>query len=424
MFDESGGLQTGAATNRRNLPDWTRGLAEGPTARGFDYSFGHAASADIPPYNYFESGDWVTSESVWSPGASEFGVDFMRPGWRDPDWDPRTVTQTLTGKAVDYIEDRLESSDAPFFLNLSLPSPHSPTSPNPAFQGTTAGQYTDFLGEVDHAVGEVVGAIERMGALDDTLIIFTADNGASENITQLAFNNPTHRAAGYIDNVEARGQKFDAYEGGHRVPFIARWGAGASGESTVHPGVVTDELINLQDLYTTAAGLAGESLATDEGVDSYDILPALLGDGADLRIREANFSVSQNGVVALTRQDDERNEWKLIYSSGGGFTGGSSEPGGARIDENFVDVSPFLSRRMQLYNLTTDPGERSNLFVLGGVSAEEVALASQMRALMTSYITSGRSAPLLRIPEPNTSSMAALAALFIRATVVRRACLT
>jgi len=391
VYNSSGGLVTGAPSNQSIQPDWNQGLGEGPAARGFDFSFGHVTSTDFGPYKYFQNDEWVNTSSVWTTGQVEFGVDLMREGWRDPNWNPHTVTRNLRDRTIQYIADQALDTSQPFYLQFSLSAPHTPTAPHADFAGTTAGNYTDFVAELDDAVGAITGALQQHGLAENTLVIFAADNGAFEGYSKRAENNPTHEAAGYLQDStgvvkEIRGQKFDTYEGGHRVPFIAKWGDGTPIGSTIQPGAITDEIINLQDFYRTAATLAGASLRPTEGVDSFSILPVLEGDGTDLELREATFSTSDAGAFSISSRDDQGVQWKLIYSRGAGRSNDTI------VNANQANIQPHLSN-LQLYNLAIDLGETTNLLTNGGVSSSELTKVLELHAMMYGYLASGNTVP-------------------------------
>ena len=394
VYDAGGQRITGDPGDRDIVPDWSRGISDGPSERGFDYSFGHVSSADIPPYKYFENGRWVTDRAVWTPRGGGDQIDqrddSVRPGWSDPNGDFNAIQRRLQTQALQFVDDNA-GRDQPMFLYIALSAPHTPDSPHPGFQGATAHLYTDYVKEVDSVVGHVIRALADTGELDHTLFIFTSDNGAN----RARANHSDHHGSGvFPDGTYLRGQKADTWEGGHRVPFVARWGDGTAAGSTIQPGTVNSELINLLDFTRTAAAIAGAPLLPTEAVDSWNILPALLGDGTDQRIREAQFSVSYGGRYAIAQKDDDGNEWKLIFSSGSG--GGFSIPMGIGVDPTRADLTGDLDN-LQLYNLATDPGETNNL--LGGtVSPDAMAKLVELHAIMRGYLLSDHSAPVAIAP--------------------------
>ena len=183
------------------------------------------------------------------------------------------VLPNLTRHVVDYIERRAESPDQPFFLYFPLPAPHWPWVPTEEFIGRSgAGKYGDFVTQVDASIGMVVDALKGTGQFENTLVIVTSDNGAEWD--------PSHieEFGHHANHASQRGKKRDAWEGGHRMPFIASWPA------RVAAGSSSDQTICLTDLMATAAEIAGYELPADAAQDSVSILPALLGtDSGPLR---------------------------------------------------------------------------------------------------------------------------------------------
>lgn len=334
-------------------------IKNGPTTHGFDYFFGITASLDIPPYIYIEN-DQSTTQNIDSIGKRD-GKEFWRKGQIGDDFTHEGVLPTLTEKAVEYIHQQAQTPD-PFFLYFPLPAPHTPILPTEAFKGKSkTNAYGDFVMMVDDVVGQIVKALTYSGVSKNTLIIFTSDNGCSPmaDFEELATfgHDPSH---------VFRGHKADIFEGGTRVPFFATW-----------PGVIpqyskSDQTICLTDLMATVAQITGDTLAPNEAEDSYDLLPALLGQTLPTPIREATVHHSINGSYAI-----RQGKWKLIFCPG---SGGWSEPRPAKAKE--MDLPP-----LQLYDLDQDIAESENLV------AEHPELVERLRLLMEKYIREGRSTP-------------------------------
>jgi arylsulfatase A len=338
--------------------DFAAPLRGGPIDHGFDTFFGQHASLDIPPYFYIDQDRCVEiptadiaahSSADWSPiqGA------FWRAGKIAPSYKHADVLPTYTRKAVEYLESRGKPSVAgkPFFFYIAFTAPHTPWVPMEQFRGKSmGGLYGDFVAQVDDAVGQVLAAIDRAGLSRNTLVIFTSDNGPvwyPEDVKKFG-----HSAAG-----NWRGMKGDAWEAGHRMPFIARW------PGKIAAGTESKQTICFTDMMATFASVAGRPLAADVGEDSYDLLPLLLGRQIAGPLREATVSESSQGVLAI-RQGD----WKLIPHLGsGGFTRPATvrpTPGG-----------PIG----QLYNLQEDPQETNNLY------GREPAIVKRLTALLEKY---------------------------------------
>lgn len=263
----------------------------------------------------------------------------------------------LTQKSVEYINSRA-SKEKPFFLYVPLGSPHTPILPSPDWQGKSKlGKYGDFVMQTDNVLGEISAALERHGMTENTLLIFTSDNGCSKTagIKELANK-------GHIVSAHLRGSKADIWDGGHRIPFIVKW------PGKVQPGSTNDQLICLTDLFATLADLAGVPVPSGTCEDSVSFLPALHGNP----IRSSREGVVHHSVSGHFAY--RQNKWKLILARG---SGGWSSP-----KENQVsDDAP----KAQLYNLTKDPGERKNLY------REEPELASRLLAQLKRDVTAGRS---------------------------------
>jgi arylsulfatase A-like enzyme len=338
--------------------DYARPLKPGPNAVGFDYFFGIPASLDMPPYVFVEN-EGVTEAPTEMIAASEMrrkgGNGFWRAGAIAPHFKHIDVLPTLTEKAVAFVGK--QTKDKPFFLYFALNAPHTPWVPTDEFRGKSkADWYGDFVAQVDASAGRVLEALDRAELADNTLVILTSDNGAHwlpEDIEKWG-----HRANGNL-----RGQKADIWEGGHRVPFLARW------PGKIKPGTTSDELVCLTDLFATTAALVEHRLADDAGEDSYNLLPALLGEKRERPVREAIVHHSSDGTFAI-----RQGPWKLALALGShGFSAPQNvkpEPGGPTG---------------QLYNLADDLGETKNLWLQ---KPDEV---TRLTALLEKYKKEGRS---------------------------------
>ncbi len=336
--------------------DITLPLSAGPNDLGFDYFFGITASLDIPPYIYIENNQ-STSDQIDSIDGRP-GQEFWRPGQIGHDFDHMGVLPKLTEKARDFISES-SNQDDPFFLYFPLPAPHTPILPTPEFVGKSkTNLYGDFVMMVDDVVGQVMEALEESGVAENTLIIFTADNGTSPRC-----NFPFLDSLGHQPSYLFRGHKADIFEGGHRVPFVARWPA------SVSPGSKIDHTICLTDLLATAAELGGEALLENEGEDSYSFLPLLLNQEDNWsRPKVVNHSI--NGSFAIRDGD-----WKLNICPG---SGGWSHP-------TPKETATMDLPEVQLYNLRDDIGEKDNL---AGQFPEKVQTLTD---ILQKYIDDGRS---------------------------------
>jgi len=298
-----------------------------------------------------------------------FGLD----GPMTPGWTLEAVMPRLTARAVDYVTDRGDGVD-PFFLYLPLTAPHTPIVPAERFRGTTdAGAYGDYVREVDWTVGRVLDALDRAGVADDTLVIFTSDNGP-EHLDALDHDHDAQaydriREHGHYSMGGLRGIKRDTWEGGHRVPFVARW------PGQVPAGTEADTTVCLVDLLRTLASVLGADLPVDAGEDSYDILSALRGD-ADGPIREATVHHGVDGTLAI-----RKDEWVLIDAPSGDRN--DAEPAWFREERGYEPHD----QPGALYDLSVDRAQRDNRY------ADRPGTVASLRSLLERYRERGRSVP-------------------------------
>lgn len=337
--------------------DFTRPITEGPLTVGFDYFFGIAASLDMAPYCYIDN-DRVTAIPEEDTQGQDFPMNW-RAGKKSPDFEHDQVLSVLTEKAVGWLtETHKKSPERPLFLYFPLTAPHTPVLPLPEFQGRSqAGSYGDFVVQVDHVVGRVLKAIDDLGIRENTLVIFTSDNGSTMTI------RPFFQKYQHATNYHFRGQKSDIWEGGHRVPFLVRW------PGRVERGTTCEAAICLTDLLGTFAQIVGDTLPETCGEDSFGFLPLLTGEARTVD-RPPVVMHSINGKFAVRRGD-----WKFLDCRGSG---------GWSLAENRV---PDGAPAGQLYNLRDDIGEQVNLF------QARPEIVSELRAVLGTIRESGRSAP-------------------------------
>ncbi len=347
--------------------DFSRPIRNGPIDSGFDYYFG-VDLPNLPPYCYIENNRTVGIPTEHKPKHIWNG-DYDEAGPMMKGWNLTNILPDLTAKVVNYIDQQAENSPRhPFFLYFSLTAPHTPIVPAPQFVGRSqAGPYGDFVHQVDWTVGQVMKALERNGLAKDTLILVTSDNGspARDGKNMGGEIGAVTQRYGHHPNDPLRGMKADIWDGGHRVPFIARW------PGRIPPNTTSDETICLVDLMATCAAILGEKLPANAGEDSYNILPALLGERLDKPIREATVHHSGGGMFAL-----RQGPWKLILGRGpAGFSGPEIQPGSGEPPG-------------QLYNLAEDLAETRNLF------QEQPEIVERLTRLLYKYKNEGRSRPL------------------------------
>lgn len=331
--------------------DYTRKISAGPVDRGFDWYYGISASLDMPPYCLIENRNVLALPTQTMPQSRQLALSVSQ-GARSDGFELDAVLPAFTQKAVEFIESKAKSN-TPLFLYLPLNSPHLPVVPGKEWRGKTgAGDYADFTAQTDATVGAVMASLDAAGIADNTLILFTSDNGGlwhawqAREADDLAAYKPTPRGAynaghGHHSNAHLRGAKADIWEGGHRVPFIIRWPA------KVAPGVVSAALVELTDVIATLAQIVDFKLPADAAEDSFSFLPVLLDAKGRGAARPFSVHHSINGSFAL-RQGD----WKFTPVRGSaGFT-----------VPKIIQPKPGEPAG-QLYNLAEDPRETNNLFL-------------------------------------------------------------
>jgi arylsulfatase A-like enzyme len=279
------------------------------------------------------------------------------------------VLPDLTRKAIEYVRSRAADAKQgkPFFLYLPFASPHTPVAPTKEWQGKSGlNYYADFVMQTDAAIGEVLKTLDAEGLTQNTLVIFTSDNGCSP---QADF--PTLESKGHDPSQVFRGHKADIYEGGHRVPFIARW------PGRIQPGSTSNQTVCLTDFMRTTADILGVKLPDTAAEDSVSLLPVMLGKSS-APVREATVHHSVNGSFAI-----RQGRWKLEFCPG---SGGWSNPRPGQHDTSRMPL-------VQLYDLEADIAEEHN------VQDKHPEVVARLTALMEKYAKDGRSTP--GRPQPN-----------------------
>lgn len=353
--------------NRPEHFDWSRRIPDGPLDHGFDHYFGDTV-INFPPYAWIEDDrmaqvpDVMKDESTW-PKIKEGNWE-CRGGPMVSGWNPYEVLPTLGDKAVAYIESRAEAGE-PFFLYFAFPSPHAPIIPNDEFDGKSgAGPYGDFVVESDHVAGRILAALEKAGLAENTIVVFSADNGPEH------YAYPRDKAHGHWSAHPLRGLKRDIYEGGHHVPFIVRWpGVTKAGETRA-------ALVSQIDLYATFAEALGFDLPDDAAEDSHSMLPYLKGDAEAVRTSHVHNTFAKAWAI---RDGD----WVLIDAP----TGTHSKRGAQAFEERKGYGKDELP--VELYDLGTDIGQRRNL------AAEHPDRVTAMRMLLEKTRRDGRTRPVV-----------------------------
>lgn len=330
--------------------DWTKPIPGGPLSHGFDYYFGDDVP-NFPPYAWFENDRVITTPTVslTTTAATAEGQWEARPGPALKDWDFWAVMPELTKKAEQWIGR--QRRDQPFFLYFPFTSPHAPIVPTKEFTGKSqAGGYGDFVVQTDDTVGRVLAALEKHGFAENTLVIFSADNGP-ERYAYDRIKNSGHRSMGPL-----RGLKRDIWEGGHRVPFVVRW------PNMVPADKVSDGLISQIDIYATVAAIVGAEIPSGSAEDSYNQLALLKGSGPTARETLVHNTNPQG--YALRHGD-----WVLIDAKTGGVS---------PVPEWFDDDNGYSknSQPGELYNIRKDLVQKNNLY------AELPEKVAELKALL------------------------------------------
>lgn len=350
--------------------DWTKRFPGGPVDQGFDRYFGDG-TINFPPYCWIENDRFVTipTKPVIKSEPLAGGGNF-RPGPMAESWSPYDILPTMTEKTVEWISE--QTSDQPFFVYLAFNSPHYPIVPNEEFHGkSNAGYYGDFVIETDAMVGKVLAALEEGGLAENTMVIFSADNGAETHAFERLERFDQWSSGAF------RGVKRDIYEGGHRVPFVVRW------PGQIEAGTVSDEVVSQVDLAATFASMVNYSLTNEEAIDSYNLLPVLRSEDYSRPLRTATVQNTFAEKFAL-RQGD----WVLIDTSSGA-TNKESE----RYLEHFGLEAYGKDIPGLLFNLKNDPRQSENLY------AKHPEKVESMRSLLNRYLSGEPCAPT-RISRP------------------------
>jgi arylsulfatase A len=336
--------------------DFSKKVENSPVTRGFDYYYGFCGSLDMAPYVWVENDmpTMVPTKTTVDTGDQSW----WREGLTSDDFVHEQVLPEIMRRTVSFINENA-NGDQPFFVYMPLNAPHTPILPTEKFQGKSGleNPYGDFVIMVDWVVGQVMNALDEQGIAENTVLIFTSDNGCSPeaDFEQL-------ETKGHDPSYVFRGHKADIFEGGHHVPYVVRWPA------KVKPGK-TEQLICTTDLFATVADIIGKDFPDNVAEDSYSFLPALNID-SDSETRKSIVHHSVNGSFAYRKGD-----WKVIFCPG---SGGWSDP-----RPNSASIGDLPS--VQLYNLKNDIAEDSNL------QGENKDIVEQYRDELTKIVNDGRS---------------------------------
>ncbi|WP_207902856.1 sulfatase-like hydrolase/transferase [Mariniflexile fucanivorans] len=352
--------------------DWSKPFTDGPIEKGFDYYFGIAASMNYGILTFLENDHVVDPPTLYTkkkldvtPRTYRMTPPYeteQKKGYVEvaPSFNDELVLETLANKAVNYINDvsKEAKSGKPFFLYFPLTSPHLPHCTHPDFQGrSNCGNYGDFMEETDYRVGQVLDALKANGLEDNTLVIFSSDNGAEINYV---YQRDTYQ---HYSCMNFKGGKRDIYEGGHRVPFLMRW------PQVIKAGGKVNDPVCQTDYLATIADIVGAKLPDDGGVDSYSLYPMMKNTEVRQKADRPVIHHSFTGHFAI-----REGKWKLNMLRG---SGGSLEP---------VMIEPKPGEALyELYDIENDPGETTNLYF------QHPEIVNRLKDKISKIILNGRS---------------------------------
>lgn len=340
--------------------DFAQPVTNGPDINGFDRYYAHSGSLDMPPYVWVDTGRATAvpdREEGVAKKQSPYG--WYRQGPAAPDFHIDQVLPHLFSKSIEHVQQQSREA-RPFFLYLALPAPHTPIVPVSPFRGASEmNPYADFVMQIDHHMGQLLEALDEAGVADNTLVMFTSDNGCSPEANFDVLATFDHRPSGVY-----RGHKADIYEGGHRVPLIARW------PGRIPEGGTTNAIACLTDVYATLAEITGQAEEATGGEDGFSLMPLFEGSGESGRKTLISHSIGGWFAIRI-------GNWKLCVSRG---SGGWSAPTERAATEQGLPP-------LQLFDLSADPGETNNL------AAAEPGRVESMLDILRQEVRNGRSTP-------------------------------
>ncbi len=360
--------------------DYSRPIVGGPVDCGFDHFFGTAC---CPTTDWLYA--YIEGNKIPTPPAGRLDRKTLpkhpyskdnRAGVVATDFDLETVDLEFLKRSQQFLTNHAEKSpDQPFFLFHSAQAVHLPSFPADKFQGkTNSGPHGDFIFELDYVVGELMKTLEELGLADNTLVIFTSDNGPEVSTVYHMRHDHQHDGAR-----PWRGVKRDNWEGGHRVPFIVRWPGQVAAKTT------SNELTSLTDIMATVADIVGESLPHDAAEDSFSMLPAMTrAEDNDEHRTPIRPYILQQGFAGAKYLAIRRGNWKYLAHKGSGGNNYANHPQ-LKVYE-LPDTEPDAPG--QLYDLESDPGETHNL------SKVHPEIVAELQSLLQESIKRGRSVPL------------------------------
>jgi arylsulfatase A len=378
FFDKAGKPINRGGLDAVKRVDFSRAIPDAPIHRGFDRFFGTVCCPTTDWLYAYVDGDRVpvppTRQLDKGPLPKHPYSRDNRAGMIAPDFDLEKVDLVFLEKSKRFLEQHVKADpEKPFFLFHSMQAVHLPSFPADRFKGKTeAGPHGDFIFEMDYIVGELMKTLERLGAADNTLVMFSSDNGPETLTTVRMRVDHKHDPAR-----PWRGMKRDDWEGGHRVPLIARW------PGKVKPGSTTDQIVSLTDAMATCAAVAGAELPDNAAEDSCNFLPVLLGTQGDKPVRR--YLLQQTISLKLSIR---RGPWKYLDHKGSGGNNYQRNP----MLKPYALPEEAPTAPGQLYHLQTDPGETTNLYL------KHPEIVKELKAKLNEFKAAGRSRPTRHQP--------------------------
>jgi arylsulfatase A len=353
--------------------DYSRSIPDSPVHRGFDQFFGTACCPGTDWLYAYIEGDRIPvppTHLLDRTGLPQhpYSKD-NRQGMIAPGYDLEKLDLVFLERSKKFLREHVGAHpDQPFFLYHSCQAVHLPSFAADQFKGKTqAGPHGDFIFELDHVVGELLGTLERLGVADNTLVIFSSDNGPETNSVVNMRKDYQHDGAR-----PWRGMKRDQWEGGHRVPLLARW------PGKIKPGSTTDQLTSLTDIMATCGAIVRTELPDNAAEDSYNMLPVLLGRESNEPVRK--YLMQQTNTLALSIRTGH---WKYLDHKGSGGNNYTSE-----LLKPFALPDTAPDAPGQLYDLAADPGETRNLYF------EHPDIVAELKQQLDRYVKQGYSRPM------------------------------
>ena len=370
FFDMNGKRITQGGVEGVKRIDYSRAIPDAPVHRGFDRFFGTACCPGTDYLYAFIDGDRIPVPPVGMLDKSKlpkhpYAFD-NRAGMIAPDYNLEELEMIFLKKSLGLLEQHARNQpEKPLFLLHSMNAVHLPSFASKRFEGVSkAGPHGDFICELDHIVGELMKSLERLGMADNTVVMFSSDNGPEvRSVIRMRADHGHDGARPW------RGVKRDQWEGGHRVPFIVRW------PGKTAPGTTAGQTVCLTDVMATCAAISGAKLPDNAAEDSFDLLPVLLGKEGSAQVRP--YTLHQTISLALAIR---RGPWKYLDHRG---SGGNNYDKGELKPFALPETAPVAPG--QLYNLETDPGEKVNLYF------QHPEIAKELKTLLDESKASGRS---------------------------------